>query len=112
MPYKDVKKINLLYFRNTLNFNQTYRQEIFEHGAFGGTYWRPIHSSVTNKTYKNQHKKFDFLKNIPSDMMTRDYESDYNKDINKYKVKVGMTLKEWKKIGLRRRSIWMDPMVL
>ena len=28
-------------------------------------------------------------------MMTRDYESDYNKDINKYKVKVGMTLKEW-----------------
>ena len=28
-------------------------QEIFELGSFGGTYWRPIYSSITKKKYKN-----------------------------------------------------------
>ena len=29
--------------------------EMFEQGIFGGTYFRPIYSSVTNKHYKNKH---------------------------------------------------------
>ena len=32
-------------------------KEIFELGSFGGTYWRPIYSSVTNKNYKNRYTK-------------------------------------------------------
>ena len=27
--------------------------EIFMFGSFGGTYWRPIHSSITGKNYQN-----------------------------------------------------------
>ena len=30
-------------------------REIFLMGSFGGTYWRPIYSCVTNKNYKNKH---------------------------------------------------------
>ena len=29
-------------------------QQMFKKGSFGGTYWRPIKSSVTGKTYKNK----------------------------------------------------------
>ena len=28
--------------------------EIFQMGSFGGTYWRPIRSSVAKKNYKNK----------------------------------------------------------
>ena len=37
--------------------NLTPRQ-IIKLGSFGGTYWRPIKSAVTGKSYKNQHKKY------------------------------------------------------
>jgi hypothetical protein len=33
-------------------------REIFKLGSFGGTYWRPIYSSVTKKNYKNVHKQY------------------------------------------------------
>ena len=33
-------------------------REIFKLGSFGGTYWRPIHSKITNKNYKNIHKNY------------------------------------------------------
>ena len=29
-------------------------KEIFSLGSFGGTYWRPIYSEITNKSYKNK----------------------------------------------------------
>ena len=29
-------------------------KDMFSMGSFGGTYWRPIYSSVTEKNYKNQ----------------------------------------------------------
>jgi hypothetical protein len=69
-------------------------KEIFEAGAFGLTYWRPIHSGVTGKDYKNIHKKYPFLKNIPDSKMTVPYEQ-YDKSANKYGVKVGATLEFW-----------------
>ena len=31
-------------------------EEMFRAGSFGGTYWRPISSSVTGKKYKNQNE--------------------------------------------------------
>ncbi len=34
-------------------------KEILQMGSFGGTYFRPIYSSVNNKNYKNQHKAFE-----------------------------------------------------
>ena len=47
-------------------------KEMFELGSFGGTYWRPIYSSITDKNYKNVHKKYpkDWWKNIPEDHLS------------------------------------------
>ena len=33
-------------------------EEMFRLGSFGGTYWRPIKSNITRKSYENQHKEF------------------------------------------------------
>lgn len=71
-------------------------RDIFKLGSFGGTYWRPIYSSVTNKNYKNKHLEYplSWWKGIPNEWLTTDWK-DYDKNINKYKVKVGTTLEYW-----------------
>lgn len=71
-------------------------KEIFELGSFGGTYWRPIYSSVTNKNYKNMHKKYpaSWWKNVPEEELTRPWD-EYDVSINQYGVKVGTTLEFW-----------------
>ena len=69
-------------------------RDIFKLGSFGGTYWRPIYSQVTNKEYKNVHKKYpkSWWKNIPEYHLSSSF---YDKSINKYKVKVGTSLEFW-----------------
>ena len=73
-------------------------REIFKLGSFGGTYWRPIYSSVTNKKYKNEHKKFpkEWWKGIPEEDLTSS-ECDISK--NKYGVRVGTSLDFWEEKG-------------
>ena len=73
--------------------NLTPRQ-MFQLGSFGGTYWRPIHSGVNNKDYRNVHKRYpkSWWKGIPEDHLS---SPEYNKEKNKYKVKVGTTLEFW-----------------
>lgn len=78
-------------------------KEVFQMGAFGGTYWRPIHSGITNKEYKNVHKKYTFLNSIPDSKMTLPYD-EYNKKINKYGVKVGSTLQFWESRNWIRKN--------
>ena len=108
-PKKD--KDDCLIFKDYPEFkpNLTPR-EIFQAGSFGLTYWRPIHSGVTGKNYKNMHNKYPFLKNIPDSKMTLPF-SEYNKLANKYKVKVGSTLIFWEeKNWIRPRNVygWME----
>ena len=69
-------------------------KEIFIKGSFGGTYWRSIYSNVTKKHHKNRHVKFKWVKDIPKDKLIKEFK-DYDKNINKYKVKVGTTLRFW-----------------
>ena len=71
-------------------------REMFKLGSFGGTYWRPIYSSVVGKNLKNIHKQYpkSWWKDIPDDWMVRSDE-EYDKNINKYKVKVGTSLEFW-----------------
>jgi hypothetical protein len=71
-------------------------REIFTRGAFGGTYFRPIRSGITGKTYKDVYKKYpnSFWKDIDVRMLTTSWDK-YDKNINKYKVKVGSTLEFW-----------------
>lgn len=75
-------------------------REIFKAGSFGGTYWRPIYSSITKKNYKNIHKKYpvSWWAGIPDDQLTSNW-NDYDKTINKYGVKVGTTLRFWETKG-------------
>jgi hypothetical protein len=69
-------------------------REMFKSGIMGGCYYREIYSHITKKSYKNVHKKYSFLRNIPDEIMTKPYD-EYDKNINKYKVKVGTTLRFW-----------------
>jgi len=71
-------------------------KEIFQMGSFGGTYWRPIYSQITGKNYKNKHLEYpaSWWKGIPENWLTNKWDN-YDKNINKYKVKVGTTLEYW-----------------
>lgn len=73
-------------------------QEMFELGSFGGTYWRPIYSSVTKKNYKNVHKQYpkSWWKNVPEENLSSSV-CDVSK--NKYGVRVGTSLKFWEDKG-------------
>ena len=99
MPKKD-KNGNII-FKDYPEFtpNLTPR-EMFKLGSFGGTYWRPIYSDITKKNYKNIHKKYpnSWWKSIPESHLTKPWD-EYDKNINKYKVKVGTTLEFWEDKG-------------
>ena len=69
-------------------------REMFKLGSFGGTYWRPIYSSITKRRYVTDWKKHpaSWWKGIPDDKMI---SSTYDSHKNKYGVKVGTSLKFW-----------------
>lgn len=83
-------------------------REIFEQGAFGGTYWRKIYSRVTGQTYEGQWQDISSLvamvqedpnkQNLLDQPLTR-----FNVKLNKYKAKSGSTLEEWENNG------WINP---
>lgn len=95
-------KVKIIRFKDYPEFrpNLTPRQ-MFLLGSFGGTYWRPITSKVTNKSYKNQHKEFpkSWWKGIPNKWLTSPI---YDLSINNYGVKSGTSLRFWEKKG------WMN----
>jgi hypothetical protein len=94
-PKKD--KNGLIIFKDHPEFTPNLTpKEIFKMGSFGGTYWRPIYSSILKKEFNNQHKKYPktWWKKIPQNLLTTPWE-DYDNSINKYKVKVGTTLEFW-----------------
>lgn len=74
--------------------------EIFKIGSFGGTYWRPIKSSITGKKYKDIHKNYpkSWWKGIPDDHLILPW-NEYDKSINRHNVKVGTTLEYWEEKG-------------
>lgn len=71
-------------------------REIFKLGSFGGTYWRPIYSSVTGKRYRNRHSNYpkSWWKGIPKEWLITGWDR-YDKSINRYGVRVGTTLEFW-----------------
>ena len=99
------KKVNgSLYFSDYPDFrpNLTPR-EMFLMGSFGGTYWRPIYSSVTKKNHKNVHKQYpkSWWKGIPEHHLSNE-KCDVS--INKYGVRVGTSLEFWEKKGWMKAS--------
>lgn len=75
-------------------------REIFLLGSFGGTYWRPIKSKVTGLSYENEHLKFpsSWWRGISESHLSASWPL-YDKEINRYKVKVGTTLRFWEDSG-------------
>ena len=70
--------------------------EIIEEGAFGGTYFRDIYSSINGKWYRKSWKEFVELKNIDQTYYCSDY---YNVSVNKYENKCGTSLRFWENKG-------------
>ena len=64
--------------------------EAIREGAFGGTYFGDINSSVNEKLYKKPWKEFNQLKNINLKYYCSDY---YDVSVNKYGAKCGTSLR-------------------
>ena len=69
--------------------------EVIRAGAFGGTYFRDIYSSVNGKWYKKLWKEFDQLKDIDK----KYYCSSYYANVKKHGVKCGTSLRFWENKG-------------
>ena len=70
--------------------------EMIKKGAFGGTYFRDIYSSVNGKWLKKSWKEFNQLKNIDQKFYCSTY---YDVSVNKYGVKFGTLLGLWENNG-------------
>ena len=78
-------------------------KEVLQKGSFGGTYFRPIYSSVTKQKYGKevwQELPKDWLEGL--NIKTQVSSSTYDITKNKYKVKCGASLEEWENSG------WMN----
>lgn len=74
-------------------------QEMFELGVFGGTYYRPIYSSVADAELENQHEEFRALgwwDNVPEEHLSC---SVCKPSVNMCKVKAGSSLEAWESKG-------------
>lgn len=75
-------------------------KEVLQAGSFGGTYFRPIFSSITGKKYSA-----DVYKEFPADwfqglnIKTQVTSSVYRNEVNTYKVKCGGSLEMWESSG-------------
>ena len=80
-------------------------KEVLQLGSFGGTYFRPIYSSVTKLKYKDEA-----WKELPSSWLeglnirTQVASLVYDNSKNKYKVKCGASLEEWESSGWMRQQ--------
>ena len=72
--------------------------EITKEGAFGGTYFRDIYSTVNGKWYRKSCKEFDEQRDIDQSIIAQIIDVS----ANKYCFKCGTTLRLWENKG------WID----
>ena len=67
-------------------------KDVFKKGAFGGTYFRPIFSSVTGKNYTGRSAISEYPKSwfTGIDIDNLVISETYDKKVNKYGVKCGL----------------------
>lgn len=83
-------------FKDYPNFTPDFTpKEMFQQGVFGGTYFRDIHSNVTNKDHTNAKEEFpkSWFKGVVVDSQI------CNKELNKYKTTSGTSLRFWEEKG-------------
>jgi hypothetical protein len=101
LPTRD-KKSGLLIFAGAKEFTPNRSPEqVLRSGSFGGTYFRPIHSGVTNVSY-NAKDVLDstvdptWIEGLNMSLLT---SSTYRAHVNKYGVKCGGSLGMWESSG-------------
>ncbi|KAI7813582.1 uncharacterized protein zgc:113208 [Triplophysa rosa] len=74
-------------------------KEVLQAGSFGGTYFRPIYSSITKQHYKDvwQELPKDWLEGLT--ISSQVASSTYRENVNAYKVKCGGSLEMWESSG-------------
>ena len=77
-------------------------KEVLQAGSFGGTYFRPIKSSVTGLKYNKMWEELpqNWLENLNIKKMVA--STNYDEKVNTYKVKCGGSLEMWESSG------WMN----
>ena len=99
-PKRDSGKYGTIHFADYPMFlpNLT-PKEILKMGSFGGTYFRPITSSITKKKYSNVHKEFpaNWFTGLNIDVYVSSEKC--NPSLNKYKVAAGTSLNAWESSG-------------
>ncbi|XP_072532783.1 uncharacterized protein [Salminus brasiliensis] len=78
-------------------------EEVLRAGSFGGTYFRPIYSSITKQHYKDVYKELpqNWLQGL--DIHKQVSSATYREQVNTYKVKCGGSLEMWESSG------WIKP---
>lgn len=95
----------------TLNFGVDFSEfrpnlspaQVFKAGVFGGTYFRPITSGVTGKSYKNAHREFPTSWFRGLDVDAQVASPRCNVQLNRYGVRSGTSLAYWESKG------WIKP---
>jgi len=98
IPRKNSKGV--LEFADASDFSPNMTpKEVLQAGSFGGTYFRPIKSSVTGAKYDKMWNELpqNWLENLK--IATQVASSVYDKDVNTYKVKCGGSLEMWETSG-------------
>ncbi|XP_070568771.1 uncharacterized protein [Ptychodera flava] len=74
-------------------------KEVLQAGSFGGTYFRPIKSSITGEKYSGVWKELPkhWLEGL--DIQRQVASSTYRETVNTYKVKCGGSLEMWETSG-------------
>lgn len=74
-------------------------KDVLQGGSFGGTYFRPIRSSVTGESYSGVWKELpkDWLEGLSIGKTVS--SSIYDEKVNKYKAKCGGSLEMWEESG-------------
>lgn len=74
-------------------------KEVLQGGSFGGTYFRPIYSSITKQHYKDvwQELPEDWLDGL--NISKQVASSTYRENVNTYNVKCGGSLEMWESSG-------------
>lgn len=74
-------------------------KEVLQAGSFGGTYYRPIKSGVTGKSYSGVWKELpkDWLEGLNIGKQVS--SPTYDEKVNTYKVKCGGSLEMWESSG-------------
>lgn len=77
--------------------------EVIQKGSFGGTYFRPIYSSVTDTHYREVWKELpsEWFEGLDVEKMVS--SPVYDASVNKYGVQCGQGLEEWENSG------WITP---